>query len=110
MTQETLNLFTARQELSLAVKRANYLVNQLELEAKDYTGADRELFDARIDLIADLINSICDYDEICQRHIRLKSSHHSEQYLRDQLDVARKYIHKLGGDFNNVLWGKKSDY
>lgn len=110
MTQETLNLFTARQELSNAVKRVNYLILQLENEAREYTGADRELFDARIELIADLIDTICDYDEICQRNIRMKSSHHSEQYLRDQLDVAKKYIQKLGGDFSIVLWGKKSDY
>lgn len=110
MNKEALNLFHVRQELSNAVKRVNYLILQLENEAKDLVDEDRELYESRIDLISDLINTICDYDELCQRHIRLKSSQHSEQYLRDQLEVAKKYIHRLGGDFNIVLWGKKSDY
>lgn len=110
MNKEALNLFHYRQKLATAVKQVNNLLIQLENESKQLVDKDKQIYESRMDIIADLVDAICDYDELCQRHIRMKPQQHTEQYLRDQLDVAKNYIHRLGGDFNIVLWGKKSDY
>jgi uncharacterized membrane protein YjjP (DUF1212 family) len=62
-----------------------------------------EMVDAFVQTTAKLMRIVVQY--------RALNPHGTEnQDLKDQLWKAKQYVQKLGGDWNTILWTKKSDY
>jgi len=40
----------------------------------------------------------------------IRHDRYNDNKNKEQLDIARKYIERLGGDYNIVMYGKLSDY
>ena len=103
-------LDNARKLLSQQIKRTSDLLDILESEASGLNAYDREKFAKRLRVLDDMIDVATYYDEMVFKYVRFHPSGHNTQYLEEQLEVAKKYISRIGGDWNVVLWGKKADY
>lgn len=103
---------TALVDWKLKLNSFSILIDQLEKELKTIQDpADRKLFEARLDILADnynsqiaLINELYSYIETCTVSVDRLS------YTKQKLDIARKFIRSLGGDPNSLNWLKASDF
>jgi hypothetical protein len=110
MTSEMVELQQSRQLLQNAIDAANALLDQLEDENKGREGYVKQIADSRIAIFDQLINAIVNFDSKVVRYQNFNPPGNGYQYYKEKLQIARKYIHQLGGDFNSVLWGKITDY
>jgi hypothetical protein len=110
MTHESFELNQARHLLQNAINSANALLEKLEAENKDREGYVKKLAEERIAVFDSLIDAVVHYDSKVVRYENFNPPGQGYQYYKEKLDIARRYIRTLGGDFNTVLWGKKTDY
>lgn len=110
MNSTEFELNQARHLLQNAVNLANDLLDTLEKENEGRTGYIKELAEKRIAVFDALIATIENFDAKVVRYQQFNPPGDGYQFYKEKLDIARKYIHAIGGDFNSVLWGKKSDY
>ena len=103
----------SRQVLSTKVEAVNSLLEELELEiqkAKENNVEHYRLKKAieRLRTIETLVELIVIYDSHVQKYLAFNPEETS--YIKERLEVARKYVHALGGDWSIVVWGKKTDF
>ena len=110
MTHEQFELNQARHLLQSAVNIANDLLDALENENESRTGYIKELAQKRIAIFDGLINAIENYDGKVVKYQQFNPPGNQYQYYKQKLEIARKYITAIGGDFNSVLRGNKNDY
>lgn len=109
-TQESWELNQARHILQNAIDSANALLDQLENENVDRPDWQKKIASSRIAIFDNLINAVVLFDSKVVRYEKFNPPGDGYRYYKEKLEIARKYINVLGGDFNSVLWGKKSDY
>lgn len=110
MSQTHDELNNARHLLQNAMNVANELLDTLEKENEDRTGYVKELAEKRIAIFDALMFSIEIFDATVVRYVQFNPPGDAYKYYKEKLHIAQKYITAIGGDFNSVLWGKKSDY
>jgi len=110
MTSEVFELNQARHMLQNAINDANDLLDKLEKENEGREGYVKQIAESRIAIFDKLINVVVHYDTKVVRYEQFNPPGNGYQFYKEKLEIARKYIHSLGGDFNSVLWGKKTDY
>jgi hypothetical protein len=99
-----------RLELVIAMDNYLTLLEEFDKESKQLNAYDLVKFNKRIEILDNFNAVVCEYDEIVQDYIQNIPPAHETNKLRDRLKIAQRYIQRLGGDWNNVLWGKLSDY
>lgn len=107
------NLLMKREVLSAAVVTIGDLLTELhqELETSKNNGVEAYVLRKFIDRVRQielLRNTVIQYDA----HVMQYLNYYPENtpVYKERLEVARLYIEAIGGDWNTVLWGKKSDY
>jgi hypothetical protein len=103
----------SRTVLSYKIELVNELLDELELELDKAKANNVEPYilakaTKRLKLLDELINTIVIYDSYVQKYLAFNPEDTS--YLKDRLEVAKKYVHALGGDWGSVVWGKRTDY
>lgn len=113
MSYETENVFMRRQQLAGALTEFSNLLQTIKAETlnnTELTDTEKRIFYDRLKIFTELSNAICNYDiAVKLLEHKIKQSGDAE-YYRQQLEVARRYVRTLGGDWQTVVWGKISDY
>lgn len=107
------NVFFKRQQLAATVETANELLQTIKTENLNNTelsNEDKKLFNDRLKVFNELITAIVNYDIAVKNFEHENQNNGNAEYYRQQLQVARKYVNYLGGDWQTVVWGKISDY
>lgn len=110
MSDTSYNLQRTRLILSKALEATNNLLDELEAESENLSSYDKKKFEARLMIFDNLVDSILAYDSVTQYYVRYHPAANNTKHLLDQLQIARQYINRLGGDWSIVTWGKLSDY
>lgn len=103
----------SRQVLSTKVELVNELLEELELELERAKANNVESyvlakFKKRLNTLEELVNTLVIYDSFVLRYLAFNPE--ETGYLKERLEVARRYVHSLGGDWGTVVWGKRTDY
>ena len=103
----------SRQVLATKVELVNDLLEELETELNNAKANNVEpyilaKFKKRVKILEELVNTIVIYDNYVQKYFAFNPEETS--YLKERLEVARRYVHSLGGDWGTVVWGKRTDY
>lgn len=103
----------SRQVLATKVELVNDLLEELETElaTAQKNGVEPYViakFKKRLKILEELINTIVIYDSYVQKYLQFNPEETS--YIKERLEIARKYVQALGGDWSTVVWGKRSDY
>lgn len=92
-------------------QRHNDLLEQLDLEIQKIENpAVREKYQQRFLIMDRFHNKSVELFNACGEQITYGTSASQYTYLRDKLDIARRFIQSLGGDPNSLNWLKKSDF
>jgi uncharacterized membrane protein len=57
-----------------------------------------------------LVQAIQAYDQCAQNYVRYHPDFNNTRYLSERLQLARKYVTRLGGDWDMVHYGSLSDF
>jgi len=106
-------LFIKRQRLADAVELVNALLEELdgEIEKAKENGIEPYRLKKSIDRvkqIEQLRDEVVEYDTKVMQYVNFYPE--ATPYYKEKLEIARRYIRSLGGDWSTVTWGKKSDY
>lgn len=106
-------LFAKRQRLADAVELVNNLLEELESEIEKAKENGVEAYRLkksvdRVKLISTLRDEIVDYDTKVLQYVNYYPE--ATPYYKEKLEIARRYVKSLGGDWSTVTWGKLSDY
>jgi hypothetical protein len=107
MNQEILEI---RNQLVIDLDYYCLLLEELDRESKQLNAYDLKKFNDRMETLDRFGNTVIYYDDIMTDYIDKMPQPHEINKLRDRLKIAQRYIQRLGGDWNNVLWGKLSDF
>lgn len=102
-----------RTKLASAVDLVNDLLDELnaDLDRASANGVEPyrlKKSKERIAQIEQLVSVLVDYDGLVVKYIQFNPE--GTPYYKERLEIARRYVHSLGGDWSTVLWGKKTDY
>ena len=106
-------LLMRRQRLADVVNSVNELLEELE---NDIAKAQENGVEAyrlkksidRIKTIESLRDEVCEYDSKVMQYVNYYPE--NTPYYKEKLEIARRYVKSLGGDWSTVTWGKLSDY
>lgn len=106
-------LFIKRQRLADAVESVNALLDELheELAKSKENGVEAYRLKKSIDRvkqIEQLRDEIVEYDTKVIQYVNYYPE--ATPYYKEKLEIARRYVRSLGGDWSTVTWGKLSDY
>lgn len=97
-----------REILSKYMDQYNDLLDTLVTETAELNSYDLQKFNERLTILDNFCSIVLHYDRLVMPYIR--HDRYNDNKNKEQLDIARKYIERLGGDYNIVMYGKLSDY
>lgn len=86
------------------------LLDTMEEESSQLSAYDQKLFKERLSIIDKFVDDCVEYHKSVQLYIRTHPESHNVAHLREQLEIAKKYVRELGGDVSTIVWGRLSDY
>ena len=110
MDYSTFKLQETRQKLIDVLNLTNELLDQLEQESAALDGWQKKQFNDRLRVLDSLIQIVIAYDAAAMQYVNFHPNTGSVNWYKERLEIARKYVKTLGGDWSTVTWGKLSDY
>lgn len=110
MSESEFNLIRCRELLAERIARYDDLLEVLIEESAQMPDWAKRKFNERMLILRELRNAVIAYDGYAQQYVKFHPAGGSVRWYRERLDIARLYVESLGGNWDTVIWGIKSDY
>jgi hypothetical protein len=110
MSESEFNLMRCRELLAEQIARYDALLETLIEESAQMPDWAKQKFNERMLILRGLQSAVIAYDRCAQQYVQFHPAGVSVRWYRERLDIARLYVESLGGNWDTVTWGIKSDY